>query len=229
MVKKEILQFYNTPPEVIEVIHNGVEWTEMQTPFNHWQEKRENLLRALHLDPQAYQLLFIGHHYQRKGLKPLLQGLSLLKGAPVQLCVIGKEKKMSYFQQMAEGLGLKKSIRFLGQRSDISQLYQMADALAIPSSYDPFANVTVEALAMGLYVISSITNGGSEILEPYSGVVIEDSNNPYAIALAIEKAINTPKTAASSLRIRESVRYLDFPNQLKQIISSTIKTSRASA
>ena len=42
--------------------------------------------------------------------------------------------------------------------------YQMADALVIPSFYDPFANVTVEALAMGLFVLSSKHNGGPEIL-----------------------------------------------------------------
>ncbi len=52
--------------------------------------------------------------------------------------------------------------------------YQLADALAIPSFYDPFANVTVEALAMGLFVVSSRSNGGFEILDPSKGIIIEN-------------------------------------------------------
>ncbi|MBS0651962.1 MAG: glycosyltransferase family 4 protein [Verrucomicrobia bacterium] len=224
MVKNEVLELYNTPSEKIEVVHNGVEWSKMLPDFEQWQEKREELIAELSLDPQAYQLLFIGHNYQRKGLEDLLKGMSLLKTTPVQLCVIGKEKKLGYFKQMAQHLGLERSVRFLGQRSDIRRFYQMADALAIPSSYDPFANVTVEALAMGLYVISSKTNGGHEVLQPYSGTTIDNLDDPHSIALAIQRAVGTFKTAASSAQIRASVERLDFPNQLKQIIQSTFQT-----
>ncbi len=224
MVKNEILELYNTPSEKIEVVHNGVEWSQMLPDFEQWEEKREELMAELSLDPQAFQLLFIGHNYQRKGLENLLKGIRLIKTTPVQLCVIGKERKIGYFKQMAQHLGLEKSIRFLGQRSDICRFYQLADALAIPSSYDPFANVTVEALAMGLYVISSKTNGGHEVLQPYSGTTIDNLDDPQSIALAIQRAANTFKTSASSSQIRDSIKHLDFPNQLKQIIQATFQT-----
>ncbi len=224
MVKNEILELYNTPSEKIEVVHNGVEWSEMLPDFEQWEEKRKELIAELFLDSQAFQLLFIGHNYRRKGLENLLKGMSLIKTMPVQLCVIGKEKNLGYFKQLSQHLGLGKSIRFLGQRSDIRRFYQLADALAIPSSYDPFANVTVEALAMGLYVISSKTNGGHEVLQPYSGTTIDNLEDPHSIALAIQRAASTFKTAASSLRIRASIKHLDFPNQLKQIIQSTFQT-----
>jgi len=221
MVKNEVLEIYNIPAEKIEVVHNGVEWFQMLADFEQWQEKREELIAELSLDPQAYQLLFIGHNYQRKGLENLLKGMSLIKTTPMQLCVIGKEKKISYFKQMAQHLGLEKSVRFLGQRSDIRRFYQMADALAIPSSYDPFANVTVEALAMGLYVISSKTNGGHEVLRPYSGTTIDHLDDPHSVALAIQRAVGTFKSVSSSTQIRASVEHLDFPNQLNRIIQAT--------
>ncbi|MBS0650812.1 MAG: glycosyltransferase family 4 protein [Verrucomicrobia bacterium] len=221
MVKNEVLELYNTPPEKIEVVHNGVEWCQMLADFEQWQEKREELIAELSLDPQAYQLLFIGHNYQRKGLENLLKGMSLIKTTPLQLCIIGKEKKIGYFKQMAQQLGLEKSVRFLGQRSDIRRFYQMADALAIPSSYDPFANVTVEALAMGLYVISSKTNGGHEVLQPYSGTTIDNLDDPHSVALAIQRAVGTFKSVSSSTQIRTSVKHLDFPNQLNRIIQAT--------
>lgn len=222
MVKKEILDLYTIAPEKIEVVHNGVEWSQMQPAFDQWQEKREEVLKELQLDAQAYQLLFIGHNYKRKGLEQLLKGLSLIKEKPIQLCVIGKEKKQKYFEQLAHRLGLGSCIRFLGQRSDILRFYQMADALAIPSSYDPFANVTVEALAMGLFVISSKSNGGHEVLEPFSGVTIDALTDPASVAQALRSALQHPKTKPSAELIRASVQRLDFPSKLREIVNSTL-------
>lgn len=222
MVKKEILEFYATPQEKIEVVHNGVEWTSMKEDFANWPEKKEELISSLNLDPQAYQLLFIGHNYQRKGLDRLLKALSLIKNRSIQLCVIGKDKQEARFKQMAQELNLLSNVRFLGQRSDIRQFYQMADALAIPSTYDPFANVTVEALAMGLYVVSSKNNGGHEVLLPFSGTTIEDLNDPHSVAKSLEIATATPKTDHSSQIIRNSVFFLDFPNQLRLIVQRTL-------
>jgi UDP-glucose:(heptosyl)LPS alpha-1,3-glucosyltransferase len=221
MVKQEIIDLYATPSDKIEVVHNGVEWSQMLSDFQQWQEKREQLLSSLQLDPNAYQLLFVGHNYRRKGLEFLLRGMSLLKD-PVQLCIIGKESHLSSFRQMAHQLKLDHAVRFLGERADTRSFYQMADALVIPSSYDPFANVTVEALAMGLYVVSSTTNGGHEVLQPFSGTTIDQISDPDAVAQALKRALSHRKTDQSSLKIRESVAHLDFPHQLKRIVHATL-------
>ncbi|MBI3236926.1 MAG: glycosyltransferase family 4 protein, partial [Chlamydiales bacterium] len=221
-VKNQILNLYEIDPQKIEVVHNGVEWSLMQNDFDNWEERREKVLAEYHLDPQKYQLLFIGNNYRRKGLENLLKALSLVSQQTFQLLIIGKDKNVRYFRQMAEALQLSSSVRFLGQDPDIRKFYQMADALIIPSSYDPFANVTVEALAMGLYVISSSQNGGHEVLTPSSGSLIEPSHAPQNIALALEKALSYPKTPSSSVQIRNSVAHLDFPHQIHLIIHSTL-------
>ena len=227
MVKNQILDLYEIDPKKIEVVHNGVEWSQMQTDFNEWEEKREQLLAKHDLDPQKYQLLFVGNNYRRKGLKNVLKALPLLPKGEVQLLVIGKDKNAKYFKEMAGSLHLNTSVRFLGKHDGIREFYQMADALIIPSSYDPFANVTVEALAMGLYVISSKNNGGHEVLTPHSGHVIEPCTDPQNIALSIKKALSYRKTPSSSVQIRDSVAHLDFSNQIRLIINSTLGYNRA--
>ena len=221
LVKQEILQHYDTDPQKIQVIHNGVEWTQMQSPFDAWEEERLGMIHSLGLDPHSYQILFIGHNFRRKGLEPLLQGLSLLKDTSIQLSVIGKDKNSAYFQQKVQQLNLTKQVHFLGARTDIYRFYQMADSLAIPSAYDPFANVTVEALAMGLFVLSSKTNGGHEVLQPFSGATLNDLD-PSSIAQGLQTALNFPKTPLSAQLIRSSVEYLDFPNQLNEITSACL-------
>lgn len=224
MVKKEILEHYTTPPDKIQVIHNGVEWDEMEKHFSNWTHKKETICRSLHLNPFDYHFLFIGNGYKRKGLVPLLEALTLLPIKDFHLSVIGKDKNCEKFQAFAHKLGLKNHVSFFGARFDCSEFYQFADSLVIPSYYDPFANVTVEALAMGLFVVSSKYNGGHEILKEENGITIEGIPTKETIGSALIHAIKYPKTIYRSLEIRNSVKYLDFSHQLGTLIDSTISS-----
>lgn len=218
MVKDEILTFYKVDPQKIQVIHNGVEWHEMAIDFEAWRSSREKVARDLKLDPHVFHFLFIGHNYKRKGLENLLQALALLPSEQFHLSIVGKEKDIAAFQKLSHTLHLEKKVSFFGQRSDIRSFYQLADCLVIPSFYDPFANVTIEALAMGVFVISSKTNGGHEILTDHSGAVIERLDDPESFAASLLKALKYPKTWESSQTIRQSVAHLDFSSQLGQLM-----------
>ncbi len=220
MVRDQILQYYSTDPSKIEVIHNGVEWREMESDFSKWEEERSTCLKKFHLDPHRFHFLFIGNGYLRKGLDRLLTGLSLLKRGDFHLSVIGKDKQMDLYKAKAIRLGLKERVHFFGPSQEIRLFYQLADALIIPSFYDPFANVTVEALAMGLYVVSSRTNGGHEILTKTNGAIIEDLLDPEAMVEALEKAMQNRKTRASAISARSSVEHLDFSNQMRLLMDS---------
>ena len=117
-------------------------------------------------------------------------------------------------------LNLTENVHFFGPSQEIRRFYQLADCLVIPSFYDPFANVTVEALAMGLFVVSSKNNGGHEILNAQNGAVIDDLLSEDAMVAALETALNNRKTENSSHMIRESVKHLDFSNQLRTLMDS---------
>lgn len=219
MVKQEIVSHYQVDPEKISVVHNGVEWHQMAQPFANWQQQREVLCQSLGLDHQQFHLLFIGNNYRRKGLEPLLKGMALLKTAPLHLSVVGKEKEIGYFKRLCRKLGLEQKVSFWEQTSDIYPFYQLADALAIPSYYDPFANVTVEALAMGLFVISSTTNGGNEVLqEGKTGTLLSSLYDPQSVKNSLEIALQHPKTPLQAETIRNSVQRLDFSSQLGALL-----------
>lgn len=220
MVKKQILEKFSTDPEKIQVIHNGVEWHEMEEDFNAWPEKKNERIRTLGLPSDKFHLLFIGNGYLRKGLLQLLEGIAALKSPDIHLSVIGKESHLDFYQAKAFKLGLETRVHFFGPQTDTRPFYQYADALAIPSFYDPFANVTVEALAMGLFVISSKFNGGSEILTPECGIVIEELQSASSVAAALRVAINQPKTEASARKRRLLVERLDFSHQMAALIEA---------
>jgi UDP-glucose:(heptosyl)LPS alpha-1,3-glucosyltransferase len=220
MVRKQILERYSTDPKKIEVIHNGVEWHEMATDFSTWEQSKRALCHKFNLKPDRFQFLFIGNGYLRKGLDRLLHCLAKLPSKNFDLSVIGKENREDYYKSLAENLGLKNHVHFFGPNRESRLFYQLADALVIPSFYDPFANVTVEALAMGLFVISSKENGGHEVLTKANGAIIEDLFSDEAFIAALEQALQKPKTALQATQIRESIKHLDFSNQLQTLIES---------
>jgi UDP-glucose:(heptosyl)LPS alpha-1,3-glucosyltransferase len=222
MVKNEILHYYRTDPAKIEVVHNGVEWKEMQSDFDTWPEQKILTAKRLGLDPSRFHFLFIGNGYLRKGLGQLLKALASLKRKDVFLSILGKDNRIEEYRALASTLNLDDQVAFFGSQKEIRPFYQLADALAIPSFYDPFANVTVEALAMGLFVVSSKTNGGHEVLHEQNGAIIDDLLDTSSNAAALLKAISQPKTEKLAKSIRDSVRHLDFSNQMPLIIDSCL-------
>lgn len=203
MVKEEVIKYYGVDPEKIVVIHNGVEY---EATKNLWEvEKRE----------AGFHFLFVGNGYKRKGLVLLLKAFVHLP-KETRLSVIGKDKNEQKYRRLAHLLGIEERVSFLGVKEDIFKFYKLADALVIPSFYDPFANVTLEALAMGLFLISSKYNGGAEVITKENGIVMDNSVENLVQALKI--ALTKPKTIESALKIRESVKGLEINHQIEKLI-----------
>ena len=220
MVKEEIINYYNVDPAKISVHHNGVEYDELSSAFAEWQTTKLQLQQELNLSPDLYTVLFAGHHYKRKGLDNLLLGLALVPD--IQLLVVGKEKNLARYRSLVHHLGLARRVHFLGQRSDMRRLYAACDALAVPSLYDPFANVTIEALGMGLFVVSSSFNGGKEILNSTCGSVIEDLFDPTSVAHSLKAALDFPKTVESANAIRANFSSFNFTSRLPKLIDACL-------
>jgi len=217
MVKNQILKYYKTPPSKIHVVHNGVEWNELEADFNDSLTNRTKYLADLGLDPSVYQFLFVGHNFKRKGLDVLLEALSLLHNKNFHLSIVGHDKHIAAYQMLAKRLGLASQVTFFGSDPSTKPYYLAADCLVIPSIYDPFANVTVEALALGLFAVSSKMNGGHEVLRSQSGITVQNCQSAEELATALEIALNHPKTPERAKEIRSTIAHLDYPIQLKKI------------
>ena len=112
---------------------------------------------------------------------------------------------------------------FFGPRREVAPFYALSDCLVIPSLYDPFANVTIEALAMGLYVVSSPFNGGKEVLTQENGAIIETLNDRDSLIASLNRALAHPKTPKRAARARASVEHLKFDHQLTTLVEETLR------
>ena len=198
MVRQEYMHFYNIDPEKITTIHNGVEWDELEKPFHDAQNKSS----------APYHFLFIGNDLRRKGLLPLMHALAHLRKEEWKLTIIGSDKSIGSFMTLAKALDIDQKTHFAGKQTNPIPYYAKADCLVLPTFYDPFANVTLEALAMGLFIITSPYNGAKEILTPETGTV-SVAGKPLK-----EACYQALKSARNPTAIRGSVKHLDFQNQL---------------
>ena len=148
----------------------------------------------------------------------MLEALEKLETRSFQLSVVGKEKYPMRFYEHVKRLGIEENVKFFGQTKEVKTFYSIADCLVVASRYDPFANVTIEALAMGVYVISSSANGGSEILTKERGLVFDDLHVPDELLGCLEQAIKEPKTYEKATAIRNSVKEYDFSCQIGKIV-----------
>jgi UDP-glucose:(heptosyl)LPS alpha-1,3-glucosyltransferase len=219
MVKEEILSHYSISEQKITVIHNGVEWQENQPLFDQAFENQRELQKKLSLKPDHRVFLFVGNGYKRKGLVFLLQALAQIAKSPFYLLVIGKDKNIAYYQKLAKKMHLENKVLFLGPQRNVYPYYQLADALIIPSIYDPFANITLEALSMGLYVLSSTYNGGKEILTTTTGQTV-DIFDIKGFSEKLLYLMEKKKTPTSALQIRSAIKDFDFSKQMHTLVSS---------
>jgi UDP-glucose:(heptosyl)LPS alpha-1,3-glucosyltransferase len=218
MVKNDFLKYYDFDEQKIEVVHNGVEWESFDKPFRESLEQVNIIRKSLGLKGDNFYFLYVGSGYERKGLKEAIAALRYLPDY-VDLLVVGKDKNEHKYKIMSEKLGLGKRIHFFGPQRNVIPFFQISDAFILPTIYDPFSNASLEALAMGLYTVTSSANGCSEVIKDEAGYIIKDLRIIDSIIEAMRTALNKH---LSKREIRESVKHLNFSIQLNKIVDICI-------
>jgi UDP-glucose:(heptosyl)LPS alpha-1,3-glucosyltransferase len=164
MSRQDVIARHGVPAERVTVIRNGVDLRRFDRARH---GAAAGPLRASSgFAAGDFVVLFLGTGYRRKGLDRLLDALALVRPAlpGVRLLVAGYDSEAPAFERRAAGLGLSAAARFLGGRRDPEVCFAAADLYVLPTRYDPFASSTLEALASGLPVVTTTTNGAHEIL-----------------------------------------------------------------
>lgn len=205
MVKRDVCARHGVPAEDVEVIYNGVD-TERFHPQRHRTDA--SALRAQLGIPQGdYCVLFLGTGYGRKGLGKVLRAFPILLAAVphARLIIVGFDSQLPRYEQLARELGIADRAHFMGGRRDAEVCFAAANVYALPTLYDPFANTTLEALASGLPVLTSDSNGGSELItEGVHGSVLPAQGSPEAWAAELVRW-SDPARLASGARAARSL------------------------
>ena len=129
-------------------------------------------------------ILFVGSGFKRKGLAEFLLALSKLKSEYIAI-IVGKDKNSQKYKNLAKKL--KVNAIFTGQRKDVNTFYEASDLFVLPTHYEPFSNVILEAMSYENAVITTAQNGASEILDPN---FVLNTPNDEKCAILIDKLLN---------------------------------------
>ena len=184
LVKNQILDHYRISPNRIFVIYNSVDHERFHPSVQ--KQHREAVRTELGIPENDRLLLFVGNDFKRKGLPLLVQSLNSLQNPRLKLVVVGHDRAGDHQRRTAKKQ-LGNRIFFLGSQSRIEKYYGAADLLILPTRYDAFANVCLEAMACGIPVITTRTNGAGEIIDNgIQGYVLE-TWEPEELAAKIDR------------------------------------------
>ena len=187
----DLIDAYGEDARRVHVLANGVDLDRFHPRGRtlHGDVQR----RQLGLAPSERVLLFVGSDYWRKGLDRVLVALAELaaQGEMFHLLVAGGDRRQAAFSSIARDLGILGQVSFLGEVTRPELLYASADLLVLPTRYDPFANVTLEALASGVPVLTSRVNGAVGSMPESAGIgLLSDDCSGSAAAAQISAMMN---------------------------------------
>jgi UDP-glucose:(heptosyl)LPS alpha-1,3-glucosyltransferase len=207
--RREIERFYAVPNERLRVVYNGVDLDRFH-PRNR-EVHREATRRAMGVAAPTFVALFIGSGFERKGLAAAIEGLAAMGDASARLLVLGRGSRAP-FEMVAERRGVGDRIIWLGPRSDTERWYATADVVVLPTRYEPFGNVHLEALASGLPVVTSELAGGAELIQDGLNGYVVDPFESGAVGRALDQ-VRTSYSEAMAADARRSAEPFTYALQ----------------
>jgi D-inositol-3-phosphate glycosyltransferase len=195
--KAQLIWLYGADPARIESIPCGVD-LQLFHP-----RPRGEAQAYLEMPPGHKMVLFVGRIEPLKGVDVLIKAVALvLEKHPelredLCLCVVGGEveggpesmdREMKRLQEMREGLGIADVVTFLGKREQtaLPYHYSAAEVCVVPSHYESFGMVALEAMACGTPVIASRVGGLTFTVKDDRTGFLVPNDDPRALAEKLE-------------------------------------------
>jgi UDP-glucose:(heptosyl)LPS alpha-1,3-glucosyltransferase len=217
MVEQDLARHYQPLRVPVVLIRNGVDLERFHPDLR--LAARRAAREKLGLDEARTVLLTVGSGFQRKGVATVVSALGELRRrtfrAPI-LVVAGKGKE-EWLRLHAAREGVADQVRPLGPVEDAWELYAAADAFVLPSLYDPASNATMEALAMGLPVVTSRNDGSCELLDAgASGWVLDEPSDVAQLTSILREITEVGGSGATAAAARQAVEPWSWARHLSE-------------
>jgi glycosyltransferase involved in cell wall biosynthesis len=186
---KIMFRWFNQESAKLTKIYNGIAVKARANP-----DSSIGLKQQLNLDPSSKLLITIARLSPMKGLEYLLEAAALIRipHPELKFVIVGDvafASEKPYKDQLLkkiESMGLEDTVFMIGLRRDVPELMEQSDILVLPSVYDIFPTVILEAMSSGLPVIATDVGGVPEMVRPDTGIIVPPQN-----AEALKNAILT--------------------------------------
>ncbi|MGO3328174.1 glycosyltransferase family 4 protein [Gordonia sp. (in: high G+C Gram-positive bacteria)] len=212
----EVTQLFGPDLAPITVIHNGID-------VDAWSFAA----RAERTGPA--ELLFAGRLEYEKGVQDLLAAMPVIRRTHpgTTLTVAGEGTQITWLKELALTHGVAAAVDFAGRRDhhDLVALMHRCDAIVLPSRYEPFGIVALEAAATGIPLVTSTVGGlGEAVTDGETGRSFAPFD-PAGLAEAVCDVLDHPQVAA--VRARRAVERLTEEFTWRVVAQRTAAVYRA--
>lgn len=190
----EVMNAFKIPSNKISIIPNGIDISEFNIQVNPLEIKRN-----IGIGEDKKLVLFVGRITSQKGVTYLIQAVpKVLSAHPdARFVIVGDGWELGTIKNMIYSMGLGEYVKTLGFLPDhtVKSLMKAADVMVIPSIYEPFGIVALEAMASGTPLVASDVGGLSEIIEHEKTGLKVYPANPDSIAWGINTVLSNPRWA----------------------------------
>jgi glycogen synthase len=210
-MQEQIADIFAVAPGRITVIPNGIDPADLPQPGAPELAR----LRAGFAAPEERLVLLIGRLVYEKGFQLALEAMPrLIAAVPgTRFLVAGSGTHEKELRKQANELGLMEHGTFLGWIGDdvLRSLYGIADLTVVPSIYEPFGLVALEAMASGCPVIVADTGGLREVVPHELAGLRFRPRDPAALAEVAIRVLSDPDLEARLVaEAHEHVRRFDW-------------------
>lgn len=221
--RKNMIDF-GAVPEKISIIHNGIQWDEIQkVPY-------ENMRSKLGLSDDDFVLITVGRNRPVKRMDLLFKAISLIKEKKNIKCIcVGPENDLF---QSAFSSGCSNNVILAGRIpkkfdldmfppfNELINLYRSADLYVSTSYVESFGLAAADALACGIPILVGQRHGVRDIItEGQTGFVMQKETPQELADMIVELSRFRNKFKQDSSQIMESVKGLTWDNQTKKLVS----------
>lgn len=186
-VRDDVMRIYSVPAEDVVVIPNGY----CPREFNgaHAREKRAAMRARLGFTDQDRVVIFVANELERKGFMPLLEAIAGIDDPSIHVLAVGRLDAASCARTISR-LGLTGRVHFTGPTSEVADYFAAADVFALPTNYEAWGLVIVEAMATGLPVLTSRLAGASmAVKEGETGLLLDEPHDHSEIAGKLKRLL----------------------------------------
>lgn len=200
----QIRWLYRIDTDNVAIIPPGVDTTRF------YPIPKDEAKEFIGIHPQGRMLLYVGRIEPLKGIDTLFQSVAFLKQHgvmdqdPFYLAIIGGDpdanpdeisSEMERLLQMRMDLGIEDLVAFLGKRDQdtLQYYYSAAEAVIVPSHYESFGLVALEAMACGTPVVASETGGLAFLVRDGETGFHVPAADPKALCKSLERVLLEPE------------------------------------
>lgn len=229
-VSEGVKRFYQEKGRIsadkLTVIYNGIDIKKIE------EGRGERIREEFELGPEDRIVSTVARLAPGKGIEYLLQALPLvIRHFPRVKCfIVGQGPEEGKLKELSRQLEISPHTVFTGLRNDIQDIISISEVFVLPSLFEGFSNVLLEAMALGKPVVATRIPGNDElVIDGKTGILIPPQN-PQSLANAILSLLKEPQKGremgeGGRERIKRHFRLQSTVKKTEELYISLLKSS----